>query len=275
LRQPIRREGNSPTDAKVKEMSFDTKTLAKLLDQEPIQSPRLPAEQELAMSIIDKVLGAVTPPEKEEDRSEATAKARAAAEPGDWLSLALDHHDQIRAAFESARRASSPDQRLAALKKLALVLNGHSLAEELVLYPALAKSGEKAHAGLAYTEQTTTKMQMAELERINPTSEAWLDKLEHIRGAVLHHIFEEESTWFLELKTKYDDQAFLNRRFSEEYQRYAGELDGSSPAAEPRSFATPADEETLQEIGRNDAGPSQLGDRTEDEAGPRSGLGPS
>jgi hypothetical protein len=94
------------------------------------------------------------------------------------------------------------------LRALAVVLNGHSLAEEVVLYPALAKSGEKGHAGLAYTEQTTTKMQMAELERIDPRDEAWLDKLEHIRGAVLHHIFEEEGTWVPELKAQYDDQAF-------------------------------------------------------------------
>jgi hypothetical protein len=227
------------------------------------------------MSIIDKVLGAVTPPEKEEDRNEATAKARAAAEPDDWLSLALDHHDQIRAAFERGRRANGPNQRLAASKDLALVLNGHSLAEELVLYPALAKSGEKAHAGLAYTEQTTAKMQMAELERIDPASDAWLDKLEHIRGAVLHHIFEEEGTWFLELKKKYDDQAFLNRRFAEEYQRYAGEADGSPRSAavpaEPRSFAPLVDEQTLQQIGRNAAGPLQMGDRTEDEGDPRAG----
>ena len=51
------------------------------------------------MSVIDKALAAVTPQPNEEKRAEATQKARAAASPGDWLSLALDHHDQIRAAF--------------------------------------------------------------------------------------------------------------------------------------------------------------------------------
>lgn len=64
-------------------------------------------------------------------------------------------------------------------------------------------------------------MQMAELERISPEDDALADKLEHIRGAVLHHMFEEESVWFLELKEKYDDQGFLDRRFVEEYERYA------------------------------------------------------
>lgn len=214
------------------------------------------------MSIIDKVLGAITPPEKEEERTEATAKARAAASDGDWLSMALDHHDQIRAAFETARTATASADRRAAFKTLATVLNGHSLAEEVVLYPALAKSGEKGHAGMAYTEQATAKMQMAELERIDPDDQAWLDKLEHIRGAVLHHIYEEEGTWFLELKEKAPDQAFLTLRFAEEYERYAA--GAANLSGEPRSFAA-ADDANLEEVGRNDAGPLQMGERTRDE----------
>ncbi|PIB92518.1 hemerythrin domain-containing protein [Caulobacter sp. FWC2] len=234
------------------------------------------------MSIVDKILGAVTPPESEEARSKATAKARAAAAPGDWLSMALDHHGQIRSAFERAKSAGSAEDRLAAFKALATVLNGHSLAEEVVLYPALAKNGEKAHAGLAYTEQTTAKMQMAELERINPADAAWRDKLEHIQGAVLHHMFEEEGTWFLELKEKAPDQDFLTKRFAEEYGRYVfgvSEAPQGQAAAEPRSFADQTSEVSgaasgesdaaLEEIGRSDAGPLQLGDRTQDEAGGR------
>jgi hypothetical protein len=222
------------------------------------------------MSIIDKVIGAITPPETDETRAKATAKARQAATPGDWLSLALDHHGQIRSAFETALNAISAEDRMAAMRALATVLNGHSLAEEVVLYPALAKAGEKAHAGLAYTEQTTAKMQMAELERIDPADEAWRDKLEHIRGAVLHHMFEEEGTWFLELREKGQDQDFLTRRFSEEYRRYVfGVVEAPTPTAEPRSFASDADSD-LEEIGRNDAGPLQMGDRTRDEAVPQS-----
>ena len=39
------------------------------------------------MSIIDEVVAAVTPPESEESRREARAKALAAAGDGDWLAL--------------------------------------------------------------------------------------------------------------------------------------------------------------------------------------------
>lgn len=174
------------------------------------------------MSIIDKALAAVTPPESDQKRAEATAKARAAAAPGDWLSLALDHHDDIRAAFAACKAASGAADRTAAQKRLALALNAHVVGEEVVLYPALAHAGEKAHATLAYTEQAAAKVQMGELEGLSPTSKDWEDKLGHIEGAVLHHIYEEESGWFLELKEKGDRQDRLTERYAEEYGRYAG-----------------------------------------------------
>jgi hypothetical protein len=174
------------------------------------------------MSIVDKALGAITPPESEDKRAEATRKAREAAGEGDWLALALEHHELIREAFEVCRQATGAQDRSVAMKRLALVLNGHSQAEEVVLYPAMAKAGEKASAGQAYAEQTTAKMQMAELERIAPAMPEWLDKLEHIRGAVLHHMYEEEDHWFLRLKRDYQDQAFLTRRYAEEFKRYTG-----------------------------------------------------
>lgn len=174
------------------------------------------------MSIIDKALGAITPPESDEKRAEATRKAREAAGGSDWLSLALDHHDRIRSAFEACLGASGADDRHTAMKRLALVLTGHSQAEEVVLYPAMAKNGEKGSADLAYTEQVTAKMQMAELERIAPDSEAWIDKVAHIQGAVLHHMYEEEDHWFIRLKERAEDEAQLTRRFREEFERYCG-----------------------------------------------------
>jgi hypothetical protein len=174
------------------------------------------------MSVIDRILGAVTPPVSEEKQAEAAAEARRRATPGGWLSMALDHHDEIRAAFQACREASAAADRTAAMQRLGLILNGHALAEEVVLYPALAQAGEKIHAGHAYMEQTTAKMQMAELENIAPSTPEWLDKVRHIEGAVLTHIYEEESSWFLELADKAQHQDRLTARYAEEFSRYCG-----------------------------------------------------
>jgi hemerythrin superfamily protein len=174
------------------------------------------------MSILDKVVEAVTPKETEKQRLEARVKARAAAMDGDWLSLVLLHHQQIESAFEAVKAASDAATRVMAQKRLALVLTGHAIAEEAVLYPALVKSHEAGHSTKAYTEQSEAKVQMSLLEDLPPLSQEYLDKLEQIREAVAHHVYEEEGHWFLELRRKLPpaDQVKLTFRYQEEFSRY-------------------------------------------------------
>jgi len=177
------------------------------------------------MSFLDKVAAAIMPPESEQDRAEARAKAEGLSQGDDWLGLALDHHRQIEASFARALDpAADAPARREAVKDLALVLNGHSLAEEVVLYPALVEAGSKAGATLAYEEQSMTKVQMHLLETLDPMGEEWREKLEHIQGAVKHHIYEEESTWFPALVKNSDPSmsSMLTQRFTQEYERYAG-----------------------------------------------------
>jgi hypothetical protein len=176
------------------------------------------------MSFIDKVIAAVTPPESDKERAEARQKARTAAAPGDWLSQILEHHLAIEQAFSGVKSAGDPASRKAALKHLGLILTGHANAEESVIYPALANDGEKAHAGAGYEEQAMVKIQMAILEKLDPMSQDFLDKLDHVQGAVAHHVYAEEGNWFIDLKEKLPaaDQALLTRRYGEEFARYVG-----------------------------------------------------
>jgi hypothetical protein len=176
------------------------------------------------MSIVDKVIAAVTPPESEEQRLAARRTAQAAATPGDWLSQILDHHLDLEEAFENVRNTNSASARADALKQLGVLLTGHAIAEESVIYPALAEGGRKAHAGMGYDEQAMVKIQMALLEKLDPMSEEFLDKLEHIEGAVAHHMYAEEGNWFLDLKETAPaaDQSLLTQRYAQEYQRYVG-----------------------------------------------------
>ncbi len=121
------------------------------------------------MSFVDKVVAAVTPPESEKSRREARAKARVAAT-SDWLSLILDHHLQIEEAFAAVKAAQGTVTRTSALKSLALVLTGHSNAEESVIYPALVHFGHKSHAMSGYTEQAGAKAEMGQLQYLDPAS---------------------------------------------------------------------------------------------------------
>lgn len=186
------------------------------------------------MSFLDKLVATIAPPESDEDRMKARREADRIAEGYGWMREALQHHRQIEAAFEDARKSPDAAGRTKAVKELAIVLNGHAQAEETILYPAFVEHEEKLHATMAYQEQQVTKVQMAMLEKLDPMSQEWLDKLEHIRGAVLHHMYQEESSWFLDLarKSKPEESQMLTQRFQEEYHRYAGRTQMSEPLSE-------------------------------------------
>jgi hypothetical protein len=74
-----------------------------------------------------------------------------------------------------------------------------------------------------------TKIQQAKLEELDPMSEEWRMKLEHIESAVQQHVFEEESHRFAELAEALSpgESARLSRRYAEEFERY-----GASGTAE-------------------------------------------
>lgn len=98
------------------------------------------------MSIIDKVVAAVTPPMSEEARLKARAKAGVSAGKDDCLSMVINHHEQTETAFAAVKDAFDPASRVSTLKVLATLLTGHSLAGEGNLYPALGGVDDKAHA---------------------------------------------------------------------------------------------------------------------------------
>jgi hypothetical protein len=182
------------------------------------------------MSILDKVVAAVTPPESEDARREARAKARAAAGAEDWLSEILDHHEEIEAAFATVKAAQEATIRRAAQMELAALLSAHANAEEAVIYPALIHFGHKMHGTAGYTEQAGAKANLGELEYLDPMSQEFEDKLEHIRGAVAHHVYEEENDRFLDLKKlSAADQARLTVRYAEEFARFRGADEFSEP----------------------------------------------
>jgi hypothetical protein len=183
------------------------------------------------MSILNKVVDAVTSEPSDDSRRSARAKALASAANDDWLSLALEQHVQLEAAFAEVLASHDTARRQQAQKVLAVLLTGHANAEESVLYPALAQAGEKSHAAHAYSEQADAKIQMAMLEALPPLSLDFEDQLEDIRRAVSRHMYEEESRWFLEIKQKVPTalQEKLTQRFQEEFDRYVQNEAGWQP----------------------------------------------
>lgn len=199
------------------------------------------------MSIFDKIAATVMPPESDEQRTEARRKADAMVQGGDdWLGQALDHHRQIESLFRQARSASDGSSRKAACKQLGTILTAHANAEETVLYPMLAED-HKGHAAMAYQEQAMVKIEMHKLEMLEPMSQEWLDKIDHIQGAVTHHMYEEESGWFGEVREamRSYDETMHSSRFREEFEKNAGSSSSGS-SSQPLQMAAQMDEDIGQ-----------------------------
>jgi hemerythrin superfamily protein len=176
------------------------------------------------MSWLDNIGSKVMPMASAEKRAEARRKADELARDNDWLAMILDHHRQIESHVTAILNAATADARRASMKRLALVLTGHSNAEEVTIYPAILEYSGTMSTAMAYEEQEMTKIQMAKLEALDPMSEAWREKMEHIKSSLEQHVYQEEKSWFPEVATKAprEERERLSRRYAEEFERYCG-----------------------------------------------------
>jgi hemerythrin superfamily protein len=176
------------------------------------------------MSWLDNIGSKVMPMASAEKRAEARRHAEELARDNDWLAMILDHHRQIESHVTAALNGATADARKASMKRLALVLTGHSNAEEVTIYPAILEYSGTMSTAMAYEEQEITKIQMAKLERLDPMSEDWREKMEHIKSALEQHVYQEEKSWFTEVATNAPmaERERLSRRYAEEFARYCG-----------------------------------------------------
>jgi hemerythrin superfamily protein len=176
------------------------------------------------MSFLDRLAAAVTPAASDEDREEARRKVERLAQDELWLRPIIDQHRQIEMCFQEARMASGAHSATRAVEELATLLTGHATAEEAVLYPDVAEFSGKTHAGMAYEEHAMTKIQLAKLKNLDPSSEEWREKLEHIESAVQQHIYQEEDEWLPDLADKLpkERKSLLSQKYDREFDRYMG-----------------------------------------------------
>jgi iron-sulfur cluster repair protein YtfE (RIC family) len=170
------------------------------------------------MAISEKVQSMVgitpshTDEEREQIRKEATSKATT-----QWFKLVLEHHKNLETLFAKVKNATSLTAKTAAQKELALLLTGHSIAEEAIVYPDMKIETSSMDATHAFTEQAMAKVKMVELDNItDKMSKEYDDKLEEIRSAVTHHMIEEERDYFPELQEKAN--AATNKKITDHYQ---------------------------------------------------------
>ena len=174
------------------------------------------------MSFLDRIAAAIAPAATDEQRMEARRQLEQLAASEPFAQDILDQHRQIEALFQKARVSGGMGAQ-EAVEELSVLLSAHSMAEEAVVYPDISDHSSKAHAGMAYEEHAMTKVQLAALQKLEPTSKEWHEKLDHIESAVQQHVYQEEGSWLPDV-IRYAPMA-ERQRMNTEYREYFERVD--------------------------------------------------
>jgi hypothetical protein len=138
--------------------------------------------------------------------------------------LLKKQHKEVKSLFKKIEDTDSPRQRRQMLDQVAKDLEGHTLIEEEIFYPAvrgLDTSKAEEMVLEAYEEHHVVKLVLAELPRVNPEDERFEAKMTVLSELVEHHADEEEKEMFkLAQKLGKDELEALGERMRERFEAF-------------------------------------------------------
>jgi hypothetical protein len=166
--------------------------------------------------------------------------------PIDITDLLLTEHDALRRGFADLDKVLAPDSetethsdRLAERwDELAAHLDRHAAAEELIVFPALLRSGSNAeHETLdAVGDHNDIRDAVREAATHRVGSPDWWKAVERARARNTHHMGEEEDEALADLRrtTTLEERLELGRLFLVALEQYRGRP--LAPNRDPREF---------------------------------------
>ncbi len=125
----------------------------------------------------------------------------------DAVRFLQEQHDTVRELFATIERTGG-DERREAFEPLVRLLAVHETAEELVVYPAIERSGDegKAIAAARKQEEDEAKKALVDLERLDPTTAEFEKLFTTFKASVDAHATAEEREVFPLLERITDDE---------------------------------------------------------------------
>jgi hemerythrin superfamily protein len=148
------------------------------------------------------------------------AVAQTMASGGNWFDMVKAQHMLIAQNLDQILATSDEQatERMRLQKHLGYLLTAHSVAEENVIYPAIARMGMTSDSDRLYMEQAQAKVVNADLSMTPAGTSAWRDHVSALRTAILHHAkVEEEGDIFPRLMQSAGPE--LNAKLTQAYQR--------------------------------------------------------
>jgi len=143
---------------------------------------------------------------------------------GDWMAQVRAQHRETDRHFQLVKTARTDAERMSHFRMLASLLSGHSLAEEVALYPGLFMQGDEADSKEAYDEQSMAKVLTARIDNamaMGRRDEA-MKLVAQLEAAVKAHVAHEEKEWYPALQKKATAQmnAKMTADFRREFTKY-------------------------------------------------------
>ena len=138
--------------------------------------------------------------------------------------LLKKQHREVKALFKKVEGTDNPRTRRELMQEIASSLEGHTLIEEEIFYPAVrGLETQKAEEMIleAYEEHHVVKLVLGELPRVNPEDERFEAKMTVLSELVQHHVEEEEKEMFkLAQKLGKDELTSLGEQMEERFEAF-------------------------------------------------------
>jgi hemerythrin HHE cation binding domain-containing protein len=138
--------------------------------------------------------------------------------------LLKKQHREVKALFKKLEGTDNPRMRRQLMNEMARSLEGHTLIEEEIFYPAIrGLETRKAEEMVleAYEEHHVVKLVLAELPRVNPEDERFEAKMTVLSELIQHHVEEEEKEMFkLAQKLGRNELESLGEQMEERFETF-------------------------------------------------------
>ena len=126
--------------------------------------------------------------------------------PDEVIAFLKAQHNLIEDMFDQVLHASDPQAREEPFATLRQLLAVHETAEEMVVHPRVRREAEAGDAivDARLKEEHSAKELLSQIEKLDITSQEFIDQVSKLRDAVLDHAQHEESEEFPVLTKELD-----------------------------------------------------------------------
>jgi hemerythrin superfamily protein len=121
------------------------------------------------------------------------------------VEILKNDHRLVESLFARLEKAPKGVEREAIFDELSSEFDVHASAEETAVYPRLEKEPElKGLVEHSFEEHNVARELIMQAQRIEPSSEAFLAAIKKLKGAIEHHVREEEEKLFPKMESVLD-----------------------------------------------------------------------